>query len=91
MLEALDLQEDSKILMPGTKEVKKVDDSQPKVLGDDRKYRSIAATINPPTRPLVRSTLFVVCTSLSPLQVAPVLVPDIVPNCYLAAFASPWT
>ena len=42
---------------------------------------------------LVRSTLFLlaVCTSLSLLLVAPVLVPNIVPNCFLAACASPWT
>ena len=47
MLEALDIHEDSKILMsPGTKEVNKDDDSLPKVFGDDRKYRSIVATIN---------------------------------------------
>ena len=44
VLEALDLQEDSKILMsPGTKEVNMDDDSLPKVLGDDRKHRSIIA------------------------------------------------
>ena len=45
--EVLDSLEDSKILLsPDTKEVNKDDDSLPKVLGDDRKYRSIVATIN---------------------------------------------
>ena len=33
-------------MSPGTKEVNKDDDSLPKVFGDDRKYRSIVATIN---------------------------------------------
>ena len=44
-VEASDLQEDSKILMsPGTKEVNKDDDSLPKVLGGDHKYRSVVTT-----------------------------------------------
>ena len=33
-------------MSPGTKEVNKDDESLPKVLGDDRKYRSFLATIN---------------------------------------------
>ena len=33
-------------MSPGTKEVNKGDVSLPKVLGDDRKYRSVVATIN---------------------------------------------
>ena len=47
VLEALGLKEDSKSLAsPGTKEADKDDESLPKVLGDDRQYRSIVATIN---------------------------------------------
>ena len=47
VLEDLGLEEDSMSLTsPGTKEADRDDDSLPKVLGDDRKYRSIVATIN---------------------------------------------
>ena len=46
MLENLGLKEDSISLMsPSTRDANR-DDLIPKVLGDDRKYRSIVATIN---------------------------------------------
>ena len=47
VLENLGLKEDSKSLMsPGTRDADRDDDLLPKVLEDDRKYRSIVATIN---------------------------------------------
>ena len=47
VLKDLGLKEDSKSLTsPGTKDADRDDDSLPKVLGDDRKYRPIVATIN---------------------------------------------
>ena len=47
VLEDLGLKEDSKSLMsPGTRDADRDDDLLPKVLGDDRKCRSIVATIN---------------------------------------------
>ena len=47
VLEDLGLKEDSKSLMsPGTRDADRDDDLLPKVLGNDRKYRSIVATIN---------------------------------------------
>ena len=47
VLEDLGLKEDSKSLMsPGTRDADRDDDLLPEVLGDDRKCRSIVATIN---------------------------------------------
>ena len=47
VLEDLGLKEDSKSLIsPGTRDADRDGDLLPKVLGDDRKYRSIVATIN---------------------------------------------